>query len=193
MKYKLSIAIMAHPSREAFIPYLKEKLGDIPVSYDRGEGIWQNRKRASLMYDRQATHHLVVQDDAIIGRGFLERVMKEIEGHPNTAINLYWGRRVGLLPTADAGLKDGGVLSRWIHWGVAIILPTKLIEPMIEYCDQMEILHNHDDTRIGHFLRSKGVSVWYPLPSLVDHREEMSIMENKEGSARRTALYFVGE
>ncbi|MFA5391718.1 MAG: hypothetical protein WC331_09890, partial [Candidatus Omnitrophota bacterium] len=43
---KLSVSIMAHPSREDFFPYLRERLGDVPMAIDRGVGIWENCKNA---------------------------------------------------------------------------------------------------------------------------------------------------
>ena len=191
---QISVAIMMHPSREQFLPYLLEKLGpDVPVVMDRGKGIWDTRRRATLAFPSGSTHHLVVQDDALIGADFYTHLEEEVERHPDVAMNLYWGRRKALRKYAQAALSKGGLYTNWIHWGVGILLPTALIPDCINYCDRMGRLKNHDDTRIANFLKERGVPTWYPLPSLLDHRACRSIMENSEGGAGRTALYFIGE
>ena len=73
-RIKLSISVMAHPSREKYFGYLKERLGDIPFAIDtESKGVWENCKRAWKLYDPMADFHLVVQDDAIVCDDFLEK------------------------------------------------------------------------------------------------------------------------
>lgn len=191
---KISYAVMMHPTREKYKDYLLSKLGDIPIIMDRGKGVWDTARRAWLSYDKNADYHLVVQDDAIVGKDFKERLEKEIRRHPNCAINLYFGNRKRLYKIAEKELKNGGVRMDWLSWAVAVCLPRKIIEGMVGYCDNMKILENHDDTRISHYLLKIGMGVWYPLPSLVDHRwQEPSLIESNEGVRKRHAIYFIGE
>jgi hypothetical protein len=60
---------------------------------------------------------------------------------------------------------------------------------MIEFCDQLKI--PQDDTRIANFLKINGIKVFYPIPSLIDHRsEEKSLVGNALSPGRR-AWYFI--
>lgn len=192
---KISFAIMMHPSREKFLPYLKDKLGDIPVSMDRGISIWDTSKRAWLKYNKTATHHCVIQDDAIIGKDFIKRAEEEIKKHPDIAISFYRGwRRNVTAEMIDEWTKNGGYLTNWLSWGLAVCLPVGHIEAMIKNGEAMpKRYENHDDTKIAKYLTKNKIKVWYPIPSLVDHRTDEVSLIQKTNLPRRKAVSFVGE
>ena len=75
-----------------------------------------------------------------------------------------------------------------MEWGVGIVMPVEFIEPMVAWCDRLTIPNY--DMRQSHWLRAHGIKVWYPYPSLVDHRDSPSLIEGRNG--RRRALRFVG-
>ncbi|MDD5068067.1 MAG: hypothetical protein PHN89_00500 [Candidatus Pacebacteria bacterium] len=187
-KKKLSISIMAHPSREKYFGYLKEKLGDVPFSIDGSGSIWNNRKRAMMMYDENAQFHLVLQDDAIIGNDFIRRA-EQILNDDNIVYSFYFGNRRNMKKIADKGMANGFVISDWLTWGLAICIPTKIIEDVIENCDRMHI--KNDDTRIARYLRKRGIRIYYTMPSLIDHRADIKSLVND--SIGRKARYFIGE
>jgi hypothetical protein len=179
---KLSISIMAHPKRKDFIPYLQEKLGKCPVSFDEGFGLWENAKHAWKMYDPKADYHLVIQDDAIICDNFMERASETIrqsealfKNRPHL-INFYYD---ALLTPSNAKeiIKQKYIIRSKICWAVAICVPTSLINEMIAFCDSLNI--PQDDEKITAFMRSKKLKCYFPIPSLIDHRtEENSLIGN---------------
>lgn len=59
----LSVAVMAHPARAAFVDELTGLL-DRPakVVWDERQDRWDTGRRAMLAYDPACTHHLVVLD-----------------------------------------------------------------------------------------------------------------------------------
>lgn len=182
-----------HPSRSKFLPYLKGKLGDVPVAMDDGHGIWENRKKAMLL-TLDGDYSLVIQDDAIIGKNFYENVEREISAHPDQAYSFYFGNRKNMLDGARRALKNGGINMGWLSWGLAICLPTRIIPDLIKFGDGVSGYDRHDDTKIAQFLAKIKMNVWYPMPSLVDHRwQEKSLMENSEGVKKRVAFKFIGE
>ncbi|XOB41788.1 MAG: hypothetical protein ACKKMS_00090 [Candidatus Nealsonbacteria bacterium] len=189
---KLSVAIMMHLAREKYKEYLLSKLGNVPIAMDRGKGLWDTAKRAWLAHNPEEKYHIVIQDDAIIGKDFYLNIEKEINRYPNQAYSFYFGNRKGMREIAEKGEKDDGVMMRWISWGVAICLPTRIIPEMVKFCDEMKTLEKHDDTRISHFLKKIGMKVWYPIPSLVDHRPEKSLIQSDLGGGRK-AYKFIGE
>lgn len=200
---KLSIVIMAHRSREKFFPYLREKLGDIPFSIDefKGQpghiGVWENRKRAMLMGDMDSDFILTVQDDAIVCKNFRERAEKLLTSK-EWAYSFYFGNRIVHRGLAKEGMKKGFIISRWTNWGLALCLPTGIIRETIQFCDGLT--SRCDDTRIGTFLKHKGIKVYFPMPSLIDHRTgEASMVGHRTGmeslvgdpGANRKAAYFI--
>jgi hypothetical protein len=179
---------MAHPSRQQYFQHLVDRLGDVPFSIDEGFGIWENCKRAWKLYDPTADYHVVIQDDAIICKDFYIRLEKFISRfNGKYAYQLYFGNRKRLYQRALSGKRDGYVKMGSLLWGVAICLPVKLIPEMVKYTDKLDHI-KQDDTRIKSFLMYKKMKVVYPMPSLVDHRGEDSLVGDSVG---RKAFYFI--
>lgn len=189
------MSVMAHPSRAEFFPYLSRCLGDVPFAIDNKQiGVWANCKRAWRLSDPSADYHCVIQDDAILCEGFVEKAVEFVkkhheEGKPK-AFSFYFGNRSADLDQAREGMKVGWTKKRAPTWGVAICLPTDLIPEMIEYCDTL--FERQDDTRIGKFLKSRGIETYYPMPSLVDHRIELESLVGDPGKHRR-ARFFIDD
>jgi hypothetical protein len=63
---------------------------------------------------------------------------------------------------------------------------------MISNCDRYKTWR--DDARIGVYLRSAGIKVYFPIPSLVDHRtdEEAPSLVGDPGKFRR-AFKFIDD
>lgn len=183
---------MATPARKEFVDLLKSRLGDIPVSYDVGLGIWDNRVNAMLSYEDDADFHCVLQDDAIPCTDFYNEV-KKVVVDKNKAYSLYFGNRKNMISTAKQADINGGIDMKWVSWGVAIVLPTRIIVDLIKYWEDRKELIRHDDTRIAKYLEKIGMITHYPMPSLVDHRHELkSLMESNEGIKIRKAYKFKG-
>jgi len=190
----LSISVMAHPSREKFFDYLKERLGDIPFSIDTsGIGVWENCKRAWMMADRSADYHVVIQDDAIVCENFKERAIEEIiKSGGDKALSFYFGRRGNMIEMSQEGLKNGHIILPGVRWGLAICMRTELIEDMIKFAERLNT--PKDDARISRFLTNRGIKTYYPIPSLIDHRphEEAESLVGDVGKGR-VAYKFIDE
>jgi len=192
---KLSISIISHPKRKQFLPYLHEKLGDCPVSIDEGWGLWENAKRAWKMYDPKADYHVVIQDDALVCKNFkqraldvLERSEKVFQGRPHIC-NFYYDQM--LAPKATNKDSDGTeyIIRSRVHWAVAICFPVNLIDKMIDFCDKLNV--NGDDEKITLFLKSQGLKVYFPIPSLVDHRADIPSLAGTITNLERKAWRYL--
>lgn len=189
---KVSASVMMHPSREHYKPYLQARLGDVPFVMDEGKGVWDTCKRAWREYNPDYKFHVVIQDDAIICDDFYRKAQMIVKNQ-NLAYNFYFGKRVrsDFLEINAKFLIDGGIYLPGPIWGVAICLPTHLIDEMVEHGDRSSRKPHTDDTRIGDFLYSKGIETYFPCPSLVDHRaDSVSLVSDYSG---RTALYYIGD
>ena len=189
----LSISVMAHPSREKFFPYLKDRLGDVPFSIDeKSEGVWQNARKAWSMFDPEAVYHVVVQDDAVICENFQERaeevLIQAMRKFPMPAVSFYFGNRSSLHGIAEEGMERGYCTMGRTPWAVAICLPTYLIPEMLAYCEELPM--PQDDVRIGKFIREKGMRVYFPLPSLISHRTDEKSLVGDPGKGRKAAFFI---
>ena len=189
---KLSISIMAHPSRIRNITYLQDKIGNcgIPVSLDDGIGIWKNCKQAWRLKDKNSEWHLVVQDDAIICKDFQKlalEVIEQAELKKCEAISLFFGNRLMMDQAKKDGDKNGYWISGWMHWGIAICMKTKHIEPMLKFGDKMNI--PQDDARIANYIRENKIKVYYPIPCLIDHEIGKSLVGDR--GKNRVAYKFI--
>jgi hypothetical protein len=198
---RLSVAVMAHPSREHWVADLLGRLGisDWHVAWDRGLGIWDTCSRAWSIYDSAATHHLVLQDDALVCRDLLPGLEAAIDTRSpfDNILSLYVGTphpgatgvaRVRQHVTAADEAGSSWFVLPTLRWGLAVVLPTHVIDQMLAW--ELGALYPADDQRIGRFARDQlGWRCWHTWPSLVDHRQGPSLV----GSGETHAYRFIGE
>lgn len=182
---KLSISIMAHPKRQEHFPYLEAMTGNAPMTIDHdSNGEWWNCQRAWALYDKTSDFHVVIQDDAIICRDFKARAEAVIEQAKallkteDFAVNFYYGKRLSAIKQAEEAKRKGYWINSAPKWGVAICLPTKHIESMLEYTKDggNPAWGTKDDVRVGSYIISQKMPVYFPFPSLIDHRSGKSLV-----------------
>lgn len=190
---------MGHPRRLEFINELSKQLPRVPVVLDNKNNRWDTGARSLLKYERDATHHLVVQDDAIICKDFLAGCRRVAQAAGDYPVSLYIGRvrphqRI-VSPAVQHVIDTGGAWLRmngpW--WGVAVIIPTMYIEELCEWGASRNHIVNYDK-RMTHFFKFKKIECLYTVPSLVDHRSETenpSLVPGRKGDRR--AQFFIGD
>lgn len=198
---ELSVTIMAHPAREAMVRELVDTLdGPAEIAWDRDNDRWETGRRALLSARDDATHHLVLQDDAIICRDLLAGVRRALERNPHCPTSLYLGRQRPHGPHFQRVMKQARdadatwIIGPELCWGVALVFPTELIGPMVAFGDEHPKVENYDK-RLGMYLQSQKIPTWYTVPSLVDHRRQdvsPSLVPGRTGP-NRVAHVFHGE
>ncbi|GAA4391759.1 hypothetical protein [Tsukamurella soli] len=122
---------------------------------------------------------IVLEDDAVPCRDFLDRAADALAYAPSVAVSFYvgtgrpLGRRIirALLAAEQAGnvwLTNPGLL-----WGVGVALRADIVKPML---DGVTEIRRPYDERMGEWLASHKIPVAYTLPSLVDHEDGQSII-----------------
>jgi len=182
----LSVSIMAHPKRAGWVEELREFFGGCPVAMDDGRGLIANGARAWELHDPEADYHLVIQDDAVPCADFLTEARNhlaklEVPG----AVSFYFSGKRPFKKVAAGRIERGEARGR-LRWGPAIALPTSWIPAMLRRYRRGT--RAQYDARIGDWLKSAGVSCFYPLPSLVDHRGTESLLGNGHRGKRRAAF-----
>jgi len=195
----ISVAVMAHRSREALVLDLVQSIDtDVTVAWDQRNNEWDTGRRALDAYDRTARWHVVLQDDAVVCRDLiagLDRALDRVP--PNAAVGLYVGesRRAGGRIERITARADAEGCS-WIHlpqlhWGVGLVVPTALIDEVVWRGDRTHVLEY--DRRLSTVFRKLRMPVWYTWPSLVDHRDEPSLLRHDRQQHRKAARFAGAE
>lgn len=195
MTASLSVAVMAHPKREAMVNELLDWL-DWPatVAWDQVNDRHDTGARAMGAFDPGCSHHLVVQDDVVPCRDLVAGAERALERTPgDVPVSLYVGTARPFGPEIAAAVRFAGGHSSWLimeglYWGPAVIVPTPLIPPMLAWYAR-STLQNYDRRMSGWFQR-QGLPTWYTWPSLVDHRGDDSLVHN--AAPGRRAHRFAG-
>lgn len=195
----LSVALMAHPSRAAFVDELQTQLPEAELVLDQRNDRWDTGSRSLLAHDPAASHHLVIQDDAVICRDLVKGAERAAQAAGERPVALYTGKvrphQKTINPAVRRARKMGipWIATRGPLWGVGIIVPAAHIPELVEWGNDHPKIANYD-RRIEAFYTEKGIDCWYTVPSLLDHRpvhENPSLIEGRTGN--RTAHWFIGD
>lgn len=196
----ITAAVMAHPKRRQRASLLAGQLKrypfvDVVISFDgvdahTHQDEWNNGKRAMLAGVNRGEWHVVIQDDAILSPNFYENIVGAIENVPTKSlISLYTGTARPLghrVQTAVNKVNDETWLTYWLlMWGVGLLIPSDHIEPMLDFVSDRTEPY---DTRIGIFYQRNRLPVYYTMPSLVDHDDDLdSLLEHGQAPGARVA------
>lgn len=191
----ISVTVMAHPSRKARAEALFAELSqysfcDISITWDELNIEWDTGERALRYGIGKGDWHIVVQDDAILSPDFYNNVVGAIKAVPmKTLISLYTGTARPFGARVKAAV-DKAYYATWLRhymlfWGVGILIPSDHIEPMLEFVSDRQELY---DTRIGLFYQRNMLPIYYTMPSLVDHDDDLgSLLDHGNAPEPRVA------
>ena len=183
---------MMHPSREKYIPYFVEMLGeDVKIAMDTDNNVWHTCRKAWMMHDMNCEYGVVIQDDAILTERFIEKAEEFLKDSPDGIVSFYAGN---LMRPQFARAKSRGkdrVSDPMIYNEVALCMRTEDIEDMVSFCDEKEATTDHE---IAKWAKKNKKPIIYSVPCLVDHRDEESIYRKNYNQpdflAPRKALDF---
>ena len=192
---RLSAAIMTHPARLAAATRLAQELPElspqIVVDPDPGrpDSCLRNARRAWAAAAESATHHLVLQDDCLLGEDFLGSLLAAARRRPCEAISLFteWGSdsSYAVRLAAMAGFALAPVIDHYVPT-VGLMMPARTARAFAAW-DRSSALQ--DDVCIAHFLAEAGVRAQVTVPNLIDHDSRGSTVGNDHMGARRSAYF----
>ncbi|MFF2353299.1 NAD-dependent epimerase/dehydratase family protein [Kitasatospora sp. NPDC058115] len=193
----LSGAVMTHPRRAELARELIERcrpeeldlvLDPEPDGPPTG---LRTAVRAWSSVPAGATHHLVLQDDAVLTPGFFDHVRAAARAVPDAALAFYthWQSR-------NAAAVRLAVLSghRWAPATdeytptVVLLLPAPVADGFAEYAGRHGATWA-DDVVMSRYLRAAGVPVLLAAPNLADHADVPSMHANGGHGPRRAACF----
>jgi hypothetical protein len=193
----LSAVVMTHPRRLPLANQLVDKwsaenLGIIldpdpggrPTAVRTGVQAWSSVPDSS-------THHLVLQDDAVLAPYFWEYARGSVSTFPDTALAFYtnWNSRNG--GAVRLGALTG---AEWVAAAqeytpcVALALPADIARGFARFA-ALEGNGWPLDVMMKNYLDSAGVPVYLAVPNPVDHRESPSLASNDKHGARHSACF----
>ncbi|NBH03200.1 NAD(P)-dependent oxidoreductase [Amycolatopsis sp. SID8362] len=138
-----------------------------------------------------ATHHLVLQDDALPVEGFFDHARAAVAAAPHAGIAFYtnWNSRNGAAVrlAALAGRRWAAATQEYTPT-VALALPAEIAAGFAEFA----VAHGStwpDDVVMARYLRAAGVPVLLVAPNLVEHADEPSLLRNDSHGSRRSACF----
>lgn len=180
---KITVAVMAHPKRKLQAEYLASILKyypfmDVSIVYDNDNVEWHTGRRALQRGVNRGDWHVVIQDDAILTPNFYENLESAINGLPERSLfSLYTGTARPLADRVTAAASkapDGSWLGfHQLLWGVGLAIPADHIQPMLEFVEDVALQY---DNKVGEFYARQGVMVYYAMPCLVDHDDELDTL-----------------
>lgn len=145
-----------------------------------------------------ATHLLVLQDDAWPCENFAVAARAAIEERPETMLCLFAPGFGYVTRPMQVARKAG---ERWMPWRVrafvplvAVVYPAAFPRELVQFSENRRVHAGRaDDAIVGAYARAYKRQVWASVPSLVQHRDEMvSVMKmvNGKGAPHRLAAYY---
>jgi hypothetical protein len=194
----LSAAVMAHPDRAGIVDELLSELDrPVKVVWDEINDRHDTGIRAMEAFDPSCSHHLVIQDDALVPRDLLAGIERALRYIPqDEPMCLYTGK---VKPFGSAirravaeaeGQSASWLTMQGIYWGPGIVVPTAHIPDLSEWYRGPGSKVVNYDRRVSTWYALRDATVWYPWPCLVDHRDVESLVKG-HGQGRH-AHSFVG-
>ncbi|MEZ0067093.1 hypothetical protein ABIA32_003106 [Streptacidiphilus sp. MAP12-20] len=190
----LSAAVMAHPSRARAARRLRAELAELApaVVFDPDPqgppSALRTARRAWNTVAPGATHHLVLQDDAVPSAGFAAQAAAAAQARPDDGLAFFteWGSRTAHMVRIAAltGASWARAVDEYVP-APALLLPAHLARGFDDYAELKADPATPDDVVLDDYLRELGVRTYVSVPNLADHLETPSLTGNDHMGARR--------
>ena len=185
----LRYIVRCHPRRQEFVNYLMERLPATTLysSDDYGRGHRPNFLNAlSLAGNAPALHF---EDDILLAANFLERVHAAIALQPDRVIQFFSMRK------ADLEIGSRSEPGRTFMMTQCFYLPAGYSTLLLAHYPHWKDADKHVsavDIFTADFLKSRKEKYWIHVPSLVQHRQTVSIIDKRRSQFRQSPT-FEGE
>jgi len=188
---RLSAAIMSHPRRAAAARALAASLPELSptVVFDPSgsSGTLATARLAWATVGPGATHHLVLQDDALPCEDFAERVRDAITDHPVASLSFFddWGGRTANM-VRIAAMRG----HRWAEVATSYVPAQALVLPAA-HAATFASFACPDDTPddVALYEHTRGLPRYVQVPNLADHDDMVSLTGNHPMGVRRSSCF----
>lgn len=190
----MSVNIMAHPSRAEMAEELSASLGGAKIIWDEIGSVGDTRRRCLLDHiEQNKDFALTVQDDCIVCENFLDRAIEFMISVGKYAVyNFFAAGYSHDLELFLRGVEQGYFEKKRLHNEVAFAMPTKEIKSLIKYCDISD-RNRDDDFNLQKYFIHNGIMVYFCVPSIVQHKDEIPSIYYKGMRPNRGAWWYVDD
>lgn len=200
---RTATAIVAHTTRMLDACDLARNL-DASIVLDAGQygpGVNHLRAWALLAADPHADWLIAIEDDAIPCVDFEHQLAALLPTAPTPVVSLYLGtghpahlvRHAARMQAQAEARGDDWLTLPTMNHAVAVCIRADLAADMLTHLDGVDWRRLAVDEAIGSWTRDRGHEVSYPTLSLVDHRDDTSLIAHPDGRPRtrpRHAIRF---
>lgn len=168
---------------------------------------WRNYQRCLSDLPGDATHVLVIQDDALPCPHFAEVVERVIAHRQNDIISLFVGGLPGrtrrdFLVALGSGSSWVPIYFREIHHVVALVWPVAYAADFLEWAQTAKLPGHRghprsDDAIVGYWARKCRHIFWATVPNLVEHEDIVSSTIRRAaaptGTGRKAIRFVEGD
>lgn len=193
----LSTTVMTHAERRDQAERLADLCSDLEPTVVEDPGVGSSlvtSAAAWAMADTGASHHLVLQDDALPAEGLAAHAASLAARVPEAAISLFteWGCRTAgrVRVAALAGEATAPVVDPYVP-SLALILPSRVAREFAEHARGLDSA-TPDDVALRAFLNERGVEQLVAVPNLVEHDTDAtptSLTGNAFQGVRRSVCF----
>ncbi len=185
MEAQIKFAIVAHHSRLEAVMNMKRMLNAHFLLDDKNAGANANHRRAIEWASMQDCRVVILEDDAVLVDGFINKVYAWLSRFPEHLMSFYLGtgrppqyqQEVATkLIDSDQRQTDYITMSRLIH-GVCYSIPQQRISDVLARWDSAKPA----DYAVGD---AYGGDVIYPCYSLVDHSDSDTVEQHPDNEQR---------
>jgi hypothetical protein len=193
----VTYSIVAVPKRREYALKLLGQFpegSDVRITYDFFmEGSWNGAKKGWKAMPEYSTHHIALEEDAVLCTNFVEHVKSIIDALPNDLISLYSGRQQKAGCEWARKSSYNYFISNYAPSGVAVIMPAWMVREFLEWeAQRVNPAMPYEDTRMHGYVVEHGYKTYFTVPSIVEHGAPMesSLGFNNKG---KVAYDFIGE
>lgn len=192
----LATIVQHHPARSHLLPELLDRLPADAIVVtdpepDEKPNPWRCYRECLLAIPDEATHALIVQDDATPHHDFREVVGRCIEARPNRIICYFVAGQ-----PARGARNAINAQARRLSWAelshtdflpvVATSWPTHAARDFLQWAERYaQPRHRSDDGLAGRWIRERAVRPLATVPCLVDHLDVERSLIGKQALAGR--------
>jgi hypothetical protein len=178
---RVQIVVQHHPSRADLLPRLTARLTDPLIVTDPGGSVssaWRTYRLCLRAAPADATHVLIVQDDAEVCDHFEEAVTAAIEACEDACISFcttpQCRRTMAAMTQAMKKREPWAAWDRADFWPVVCSsYPVAVARAAADWVDRHKPDTRNDDAPMGEFLRASGACAVATVPSLAQHPDDV--------------------
>lgn len=190
----IAIGIVAHIDRQHMAEQLAEQVNADFISID---GIHQrlgcnanHRRTWTEIAALNPTVGVVLEDDAVVCPDFRHQLEQAIKASPTHITSLYlgrqrppqWQRNITKATEAADNTDAHYLLCTHLLHAVGVAVTAEHIPPMLNFTATRNYLPW--DEAVGCYARNVGQKVAYLWPSIIDHRDGMSLISHRDKQPR---------